>query len=100
MVLDRICAGVAPHLRPGGFVLIVHSSVCGVQETVDLLAAGGLDAGVVARRRGPLGPLLSARAATLERRGALRPGVREEEVVVVRGRAQAKVRAAAVAQYS
>jgi release factor glutamine methyltransferase len=39
---------------------------------------------VLSRERGPLGPLLAARAETLERRGLLRPGEREEELIVVR----------------
>jgi len=87
LLLDRICADAPAHLRPGGIVLLVHSSVCGTEETLARLEDGGLEAEVVARRRGPLGPLLTARAAELEARGALRPGEREEELVVVRGRA-------------
>lgn len=75
-VLERICAGVADHLRPGGIVLLVHSSVNGVSRTLDGLEQGGLQADVVARERGPTGPLLSAR----------RPDLEEEEVYVVRGR--------------
>jgi release factor glutamine methyltransferase len=86
VVLDRICAEVPPHLLPGGVVLLVHSSVNGAQQTADRLAAGGLEAGVVARHPGPLGPLMASRAAALEARGLLRPGQRDEEVVVVRGR--------------
>jgi release factor glutamine methyltransferase len=86
VVLDRICAQAPRHLRGGGVVLLVHSSVNGVQATVDRLAAGGLDAHVVARHPGPLGPLMTSRAAALEARGLLRPGQRDEDVVVVRGR--------------
>ena len=85
-VLDRLTAEVPAHLKPGGVVLITHSSVCGTERTLEQLRAGGLDADVVARRRGPLGPLLTARVATLEQRGLLEPGRREEEVVVIRGR--------------
>ena len=75
-ILERICAGVANHLRPGGIVLLVHSSVNGVSRTLDGLERGGLRADVVARERGPTGPLLSAR----------RPDLQEEEIYVVRGR--------------
>ncbi|MEA2222081.1 MAG: release factor glutamine methyltransferase [Solirubrobacteraceae bacterium] len=75
-VLERICAGVARHLRPSGTVLLVHSSVNGVARTLDALEQAGLRADVVARRRGPTGPLLSARMPELE----------EEEIYVVRGR--------------
>ena len=85
-VLDRVCEQAPHHLRPGGVLLLVQSSVCGERLTLDRLAAGGLQAEVVARRRGPLGPLLSERAQELERRGLLEPGRREEELVVVRAR--------------
>jgi release factor glutamine methyltransferase len=86
VVLDRICAAVPDHLRSGGFVLLVHSSVNGLRETVDRLAAGGLDVDVVDRRRGPLGPLLRARARVLEERGLLPRGQRHEDLLVIRGR--------------
>ena len=85
-LLDPLCQQVADHLRPGGTVLLVHSSVCGVQRTLDELAAAGLHADVVARRFGPLGPRLRERAADLWATGALAPGSLEEEIVVVRGR--------------
>jgi release factor glutamine methyltransferase len=85
-LLDPLCRQVADHLRPGGSVLLVHSSVCGVQRTLDELAATGLDADVIARMRGPLGPLLRERAADLWATGALPTGSLEEEIVVVRGR--------------
>ncbi|MBX5443090.1 MAG: methyltransferase [Solirubrobacteraceae bacterium] len=89
-LLDRICAQAPAHLRPGGVVLLVHSSVCGTERTLELLRAGGLEAEVVARHRGPLGPLLRDRVEALEARGLLERGRREEEVVVVRGRAPAR----------
>ncbi|MEK8144964.1 hypothetical protein NKH18_36000 [Streptomyces sp. M10(2022)] len=44
-------------LSGGGMLLIVHSSVCGVEITVDLLHKGGLKAAVVAG-----GPCRSARS--------------------------------------
>lgn len=87
VLLERIAAEAPAHLRPGGVVLLVQSSVNGVEATTRTLEAGGLAVDVVARRRGPLGPLLTARAALLEARGLLAPGRREEELVVVRGRA-------------
>ncbi|MEA2397934.1 MAG: release factor glutamine methyltransferase [Thermoleophilaceae bacterium] len=85
-VLDRICAGAPERLRPGGRLLLVHSSLCGTDETLERLARAGLDARVVRRERGPLGSLMTRRAAELERRGLLAPGRREEEIVVVEGR--------------
>jgi len=75
-LLERICADVAQHLRPGGSVLLVHSSVNDVARTLDTLERAGLRADVLARETGPLGPLLSAK----------RPDLDEEEIYVVRGR--------------
>lgn len=89
-VLDRICREAPAHLRPGGRLLLVHSSVCGIDETLRALGAGGLEADVIERRTGPLGPLLRERAPMLEQRGLLEPGTREEEVVIVRAQAAAK----------
>jgi release factor glutamine methyltransferase len=86
LVLDRIVARVGDHLRPGGFVLITHSSVLGTERTIADLEAAGLEAECVARRRGPLGPLMTARVQALEADGLLAPGQRHEDVVIIRGR--------------
>ena len=86
LVLDRLLAEAPEHLRPGGFVLVVSSSVLGTDRTLEAMTAGGLDAEVVARRRGPLGPLMTARVQALEADGLLPPGQRHEDVVVIRGR--------------
>jgi release factor glutamine methyltransferase len=84
-VLERICEQVADHLRPGGTVLLVQSSVNGLDRTLEGLRSAGLEADVAARRRGPLGPILGARADSLRERGLI--GERdEEELYVVRGR--------------
>jgi release factor glutamine methyltransferase len=85
-LIDPICQAAPGHLLPGGAILIIHSSLCGVEETVTQLKAGGLEVDVPVRERGPLGPLMRARVAQLEASGALRPGEREEELVIVRGR--------------
>jgi release factor glutamine methyltransferase len=87
VLLDRICAEAPRHLRPGGFLLLVHSSVCGLEPTVRRLEDGGLAVDVLERRRGALGPLLSARAPVLEARGILAPGQREEDMLVVKAAA-------------
>jgi release factor glutamine methyltransferase len=61
LLLDRLCAEAPAHLRPGGALLLVQSSLCGESETLARLAAAGLaEARVVARERGPLGPLMRA----------------------------------------
>lgn len=83
IVLDQICRGAAAHLRPGGVVLLTHSSLIDEQATIDLLAATGLDAEVVVRERGPLGPLMQEQ----RRRGTIPADVDEEDVVVVRATA-------------
>ena len=87
MLVDRICAGVAAHLRPGGAVILVHTSLIGEEETLERLAASGLEPEVVERVPGALGPLMRARVELLEEEGLLPRGEREEELVVVRGRA-------------
>ena len=84
-VLDLCCGS--------GALLLVHSSVCDEAETLRRLREQGLEAEVAERRRGPLGPLLWARAEALEARGLLRSGVREEELVVVRAVSPAPGRA-------
>jgi release factor glutamine methyltransferase len=85
-LLDRICDHARAHLRPGGRLLVVHSSLLGVESTVAALRAGGLSVDVPVRERGPLGPLMGGRREHLEAAGLLAPGQHEEEVVVVRAR--------------
>lgn len=86
VVLDRLLAEAPGRLRPGGRLLITHSSLLGLEPTERALAEGGLEVDVPVRRRGPLGPLMAGRAEHLERQGLLRAGQREEEVLVIRGR--------------
>jgi release factor glutamine methyltransferase len=88
-LIDRLCAALRSHLRPGGVALIVQSSLCGEQASLERLRADGMEAEVIERSRGPLGPLMRARAPELERRGLLQPGEREEELLVLRGLAPA-----------
>jgi release factor glutamine methyltransferase len=85
-LLDPICAAAAAHLRPGGELLVLHSSVCDIARTEAALAERGLEADVVYRHRGPLGPLLRERAELLWADGRLPDGCLEEEIVIVRGR--------------
>jgi release factor glutamine methyltransferase len=80
--VDRIVAEAPAHLRPGGSLWMVHSSVCGTERTLEAMAAAGLDPEIVHRHTGPPGPLLAARA----------PGLDEEELVVIRALAMLKSR--------
>jgi release factor glutamine methyltransferase len=80
--LDRICAQAHHHLAPGGVLLLVHSSVCGEQQTVTALSERGFEVQVTARRHGPLGPRMRARAPMLRGRGLLSNGDFEDLVVV------------------
>ncbi len=86
-VLDRICAEVPAHLTPGGSVLLIHSDVCGIDETREQLAAGGLQTEVVLRQIGEYGPLMRERMERLKERGALPADAADvEEMVIIRGR--------------
>ena len=81
--LDPICAGAHRHLHPGGVLLLVHSSLCSEQMTVDALAARGYQVSIVVRHRGPLGQRMRSRAEMLRRRGLL--GDEDvEDILVVR----------------
>lgn len=84
-LLDRICSEAAGHLLPGGAVLVVHSSICDTDRTVDEFARAGLAADVVVKEPGRLGPVMTARAQMMRERGLLGPDD-VEEIVVVRGR--------------
>ena len=86
VLIDRICASVAAHLRPGGAVLIVQSTINGEEATCSLLEDAGLEADVPYREQGEFGPLMTRMAPELEDRGLIAVGERTEEVVVVRGR--------------
>ena len=84
-LIDRLCDEAPAHLRPGGTLLLVHSSVCDERSTLERLQSRGLETEVTARRRGVLGPILAARAPALQERGLLPPG-EVEEIVVIRAR--------------
>ncbi len=86
-LLDRVLAEAPGALTPGGSLLVVHSSVCGEDPTLDRLRDAGLGAEVIERVAGPLGPLMRARADLLVARGLLPGDVGEEEVLVIAGRA-------------
>jgi release factor glutamine methyltransferase len=86
-LLDELIAAAPLHLRPGGLLVVTHSSVNGEAETLRRMEGAGLEPALLERRRGPLGPLLSARRPELEARGLLAEGEREEDLLIVAGRA-------------
>jgi release factor glutamine methyltransferase len=83
-ILDRIVAEAPLHLTPGGALWLVHSSVCDARVTMQGLTAAGLEPAIVQSSRGPLGPLLRARAEMLAERRLIDEGLPEEELVVIR----------------
>lgn len=84
LVLDPLCAAAPDLLRDEGTMLLVHSELCGVDESLQLLRRTGLKASVVARQWIPLGPVLAARAPWLESTGRLPRGRRTEQLIVIR----------------
>ncbi|WP_030727878.1 HemK2/MTQ2 family protein methyltransferase [Streptomyces sp. NRRL F-2890] len=83
-LLDRICATAPGLLRPRGVLLLVHSTLCGTEDTLLRLQRSGLHATVGDRARIPLGPVLRQRAPWLRAQGLLEHGQDEEELVVIR----------------
>ncbi|MCL7425036.1 HemK2/MTQ2 family protein methyltransferase [Streptomyces sp. YS415] len=84
LILDRICREAPALLRPGGVLLIVHSSLSGPDRTVQWLREAGLKAAVSRRCRIPFGPVLRTREEWLRQRGLLSATDEQEELVVVR----------------
>jgi len=85
--LDPICRQAPEHLRPGGVLLLVHSSACGEHQTLRALRRSGLDAAVAFRHRGRLGPRMRARLDVLMERDLVQGDF--EEILVIRGQLQA-----------
>jgi len=84
MVLDPLCESAAGLLAPGGSMLLVQSTLSGVEKSVNALRATGLDAEVIASQLVPFGPVLSARVGWLEVNGMIEKRCRMEELVVIR----------------
>ena len=84
LVLDPLCESAAGLLAAGGSMLLVQSTLSGVENSVNTLRATGLDAEVIASQLVPFGPVLSARVGWLEVTGMIQKGCRTEELVVIR----------------
>jgi release factor glutamine methyltransferase len=80
--LDPICDQAGHHLNPGGVLLLVHSSLCSEQMTVDALTRRGYEVRIAVRHRGPLGVRMQPRATMLKSRGLLGDDEAEEILVV------------------
>lgn len=85
-LLDRICGAAPHHLAPGGLLLLVHSSLCDADRTVELLARAGLEGEVIERAQIPFGPVMRSRAGWLAEQGLIDDGQQIEELVVIRAR--------------
>ncbi|WP_406073984.1 HemK2/MTQ2 family protein methyltransferase [Streptomyces virginiae] len=83
-VIDRICADAPALLRSGGILLMVHSEMCGAEETLDRLAGAGLAAQVRTTVSVPWGPVLRSRRSWLEQQGLAAGAEEWEELVVIR----------------
>ncbi|MEA2134026.1 MAG: release factor glutamine methyltransferase [Solirubrobacteraceae bacterium] len=86
--LDRICDRAAEHLRPGGRVLLVHSSLARPELTERRLAEHGLEPATVAEHEGRLGPVAHERLDYLSSLGVADHSL-AERMVVVEGRVPA-----------
>ncbi|MFF5301611.1 HemK2/MTQ2 family protein methyltransferase [Streptomyces sp. NPDC013161] len=84
LLLDRICRRAHMSLRPGGALLLVHSTLCGIAPTLAALERSGLEARVTDRRLVPFGPVLRSRTPWLREQGLVDAGEEKEELVVIR----------------
>ena len=84
LVLDPLCESAPKLLCDGGSLLLVHSAIAGVQQSLDRLKWAGMRGEVIASKWIPFGPVMSARANWLEDTGRIPRGRREEELVVIR----------------
>ncbi|MBT2546727.1 methyltransferase [Streptomyces sp. ISL-44] len=85
-VIDRICSAAPALLSPGGILLMVHSAMCGAEETIARLTRVQLVAEVTATASIPWGPVLRSRRAWLERQGLAAQAEQWEELVIIRAR--------------
>jgi release factor glutamine methyltransferase len=84
LVLDPLCDSAPKLLCDGGSLLLVHSALAGVEQSLDRLKWAGMEGEVVASKWIPFGPVMSARAKWLEDTGRIPHGRREEELFVIR----------------
>ncbi|SIR95597.1 methyltransferase [Williamsia sterculiae] len=84
-ILDAIIEQIPTVVRPGGVVLLVHSALNGVDETLQRLAQVGCKARVTRRHSVAFGPVMRERSEWLRDNTFISAGQAVEELVVVRG---------------
>ncbi|MFK0247162.1 HemK2/MTQ2 family protein methyltransferase [Amycolatopsis azurea] len=84
VVLDELCSRAASLVAPGGYLLMVHSTVAGPGKSLAQLGEAGMTPAVIAARSIPFGPVMRSRAAFLEAAGLIAAEQRHEELVVIR----------------
>jgi release factor glutamine methyltransferase len=84
-LVDRLCAEAPEHLRPGGRLLAVHNTMIGERRTRERLEGAGLRVEVLARHRGPFGPVGRAALSRLRQRepADTYAGEDDEEILVI-----------------
>lgn len=83
-VIDRICQGAPAHLSREGALWMVHSSLAGIDESMDQLDRMGMIVEEIADRLEPYGPVTLERLTHLIDRGHVEPGETVERLVVLR----------------
>lgn len=87
-LINVICDNVHTLLTPHGTALMVHSALCGTEQTLERLRRTGMEAAVVARQHIDFGPVMRARTAQFTAMGLIAPGQQQEELVVIRAQRQ------------
>ncbi|WP_328886121.1 HemK2/MTQ2 family protein methyltransferase [Streptomyces sp. NBC_00316] len=82
--LDRICAHTRELLRPHGVLLMVHSGLCSVEETLRRLTETGLHCSVTDWSYVPFGPVIIKRLPWLRAQGLIGAAEDTEELVIIR----------------
>jgi release factor glutamine methyltransferase len=83
-LVDRMCARTHRVLKRHGVLLMVHSGLCGVDETLVRLSEAGLSCRVADRADVPFGPVLTRRLPWLRAQGLVARGEDREELFVIR----------------
>ncbi|WP_132994262.1 HemK2/MTQ2 family protein methyltransferase [Gordonia zhaorongruii] len=83
-VVDAVISRLPQLVRPGGVVIIVHSTVTGTERTLADLRALGFDTAISDEESLEFGPVMTGRARWLEDQGLIEAGQRTERLVAIR----------------